>query len=306
MLSIIIPYYTGAGPLQQTLDSLDASLHKGVIIEVIVVDESNAGKLKLPQGLIVQNNAGKGLSAALNTGLARAGGEYIAYINPGDIVGPGYFAAKILYLEKYSDCDGCYGAYHLTEKKDRLTSYSDSTRYAREHLVNHFSGTFLPQSTLIWRKALLQRRKGHDETVEVEQDIELFVRSVFNGLRTIAIADDTKVQVNSVPGYFSVNTSITEQEKWRQVLKTRKKMFADLRKFSFEEDACFLAMSTYLFECWKVHRHTDKDLSIEFLEFAKKVCWPIPVRGSLSYQLLARMFGPEKATEMKYPSNKKG
>ncbi len=78
-------------------------------------------------------------------------------------------------------------------------------------------------------------------------------------------------------------------------------MFTDLKKYSFEEDECFLALSIYLFSCWKDLRHKHPDLAIDFIEFAKRVCWPVPVKGSLAYKTLSRILGPERATEIMFP-----
>lgn len=316
MLSVIIPTYNREGLLKFTLDSLTAHLHPGVTLEVIVIDDGstdNTANLigKYYPEVKLLKNTGKGTPAARNTGLAAATGKYICYLDSDDLIGEQFFAAKIAYLETHADTDACYGTYDYFQSdgpfskeqiqfKHKYPMYTDSTRYAREHLVNYLGGSYLPANSIVWRREFLLRRRGHDEHMMINQDVELFVRSIFNGLRIIGIDDKTSVFIRKHSLDTRVGDPGNASEKWRQILQLRKRIFADLKKYSFEEDDCFIALSTFLFNYWKMLRHTEPNIAIEYLEFAKKVYWPVPVKGNIGYRLLALLFGPVRATEIKY------
>jgi glycosyltransferase involved in cell wall biosynthesis len=313
MFSIIIPAIgndISLAVLQATVGSVIAQRH--ITDVIIVADDLNLEKAKqinsqYPVTKMV-SSCKPGFASACNAGLAAAGGELISYLQPGDLVDEHYFADKIEYLTTHSECDACYGQHRYTDKNHntkRYPLYTDSTRYAREHLVNFLSGTYLPQSSIVWRKAYLIRRAGHNEDYAVESDIELFVRSIFHGLRIIAVAGESTIAIASVPGYLGTAATLAGVENWRQVLRIRKKMFADLRKFSFEEDDCFLALGTFLFDRWMTLRHEHREVAIEFLEFAKKVCWPLPVKGGAIVRLAAMILGPDRAIELLQPAGKK-
>jgi len=313
MLSVIIPY-AEKGNLQQAVDSIPVQGNEYEIIVVATGPGSNATRSLNTdkRALKIIASAKAGTAAAMNTGLMAASGEYILYLDPYSIVGENYLPPMIAHLEKNNDCDACYGDHGLYDitapfNKDKLVAdkryplYSDGTRYAREHLANYFGGNYIPQGCIVWRKDFLLRRKGHNEELTSDYNTELFVRSIFNGLRITAIDDKALVYVNANDPENGCPASMLDTGHMRQVLKNRKKMFGDLKKYSFEEDELFLALSTYLFDCWKQLRHAEPELAIDFVEFAKRVCWPIPVSGGLSYRLLARLLGPVKATELLFP-----
>jgi hypothetical protein len=316
MLSIIIPSNSDTDLLKATLDSVTGDRQDGVEIEVLVVALNEGAQQSLTalggySQVKFAGNTGSGLSGAFNTGLEIAQGKYVNYLLPGDIADRNYYAAKIAYLDEHNDCEAVYG--RTVPGKNSKTGfsnfrslsayplYTDSSRHALEHLVHHFAGTYLSQSGVVWKTPFLYRRKGHATDLDVEQDVELMARSILNGLRIIAIDDKTAVNTMTAPGITYGADKLVEDDKWRQVLRTRKKLFGDLRTFSFEEDACFVALGTFQFECWKLLRARHPQLAIEFLEFGKKVCWPVSVSGSFVYRLCSMIMGPQKATELLYP-----
>lgn len=321
MVSIIIPTYNRRGLIKYTLDSLDAANHPGMKLEVIVVDDGSTDGVpdfirENYPSVVLLRNPKKGAASARNTGLAAAKGEYVMYLDSDDLVGRGFFATKVACLDNRPDIDACYGKYEFFEadgefSKDKIIfrhkypMYTDSTRYAREHLENYLGGNFLPPNAIIWRRDFLLRRKGHDETLAINQDVEIFVRSIFNGLRLIGMSDDTYVYVRHHSLDDRVGVVKNSDEKWRQILAIRKKFFNDLTKYSFEEDGVKLAMATYLFNHWKMLRHTKPDIAIEYLYFAQKVYWPVPVKGGLPFRILAALLGPVRAAEIKYSLTKR-
>lgn len=106
MLSIIVPTYNVKLYVEECVDSL--LNQKYVDCEIIIVDDGSTDgssevcdKLKLKDSrIIVVHQKNGGLSAARNTGLKHAKGEYIGFIDSDDIVSPSMFSDMINTLEK--------------------------------------------------------------------------------------------------------------------------------------------------------------------------------------------------------------
>ncbi len=106
LISVIVPVYNTAGFLPQCLDSIAENACRG--LEILLIDDGSTDGSSLLLGrfceacpaarVITQEN--RGLSAARNTGLDAARGEWILFIDSDDYVLPGFFG---LPLEKASE-----------------------------------------------------------------------------------------------------------------------------------------------------------------------------------------------------------
>ena len=97
-ISIIIPVYNVENYINECLTSIFSQTYKN--IEVIIIDDcGNDGSMnivhkhiqKLPQDkrpIIINHEKNKGLSATRNTGIRRATGEYIYFIDSDDYISP--------------------------------------------------------------------------------------------------------------------------------------------------------------------------------------------------------------------------
>ena len=314
-LSIIIPVYNRAGLIKHTLNSLDPAHHPGVTFEVIVVDDGSDDdtwtviERQYPHVRLFRNEK-KGAAAARNLGLAKANGKYIMYLDSDDLVGENYFLKKIALLEADPEYLACYGEYEVFRSDGAFSPGQvifshkypllDGYRNGREHLTNFLAGNFTPPHTIIWQRRFLVKIKGHDELLAINQDVELFIRAIFKGLRITAVHDDTRVYVRQHNVDSRVGDPKNNTVKWRQILELRKKIFAELRVYAYDEAECYEAMGGYLFSYWKLLRHTEPALATAYLNFAKEVYWPVSVKGGVGFRLMAALLGPVKAVELKY------
>lgn len=118
LISVIVPVYNVAPYLEYSLNSIQQQSYQQ--LEIILVDDgstddsSSICKKYLNQDLrfkyIYQENAG--LSAARNTGITAASGEYITFVDSDDWLDTS--AIEILYrnLKKY-DADIAAGNYNM-------------------------------------------------------------------------------------------------------------------------------------------------------------------------------------------------
>lgn len=315
MISIIIPTYNREAIIGYTLDSLNADNHPGVELEVIVIDDGSTDNVldlirrKYPDVLLA-NNKGKGAPTARNTGLAMARGEYVVYLDSDDLIGPGFLKKKIETLRDNNHIDACYGEYDFFESdgafdvkyiaKKHKYPLLESEQELEQHLVNNLKGNFIPPNAIVWKTAFLRKIGGHDTALLVNQDVELLVRALFNGLQLKGIKDGTKVYIRSHSLDSRVGSAGNSIPKLQVILALRKQMYADLVKYKLDTPACLKALSTYLFNFWKSTRHFDKAIAGEFLQLSKEVYWPVEIKGNIVYRTLSKLVGPVKAVELKY------
>jgi len=315
MLTVIIPTYNRRDLIKFTLDSLDKRNHHSVDFEVIVIDDGSTDKsidfirTNYPEVRVLVNN-GKGAPSARNTGLYEAKGKYIMYLDSDDLVGANYFGGKVELLESRPDMDACYGEYDCFESNEELTTENIIFKFkypqlfsennSKEHLINYLSGNFLPPNAIIWRKDFLIKCKGHDTSLSVNQDVDLFIRAIFNGLKMVAVNDNTKVYIRHHSLDNRVGNPGNSQKKWQQILDLRKKIFNDLKANGFNDTAYYAAISSYLFGYWKTLRHTNPDIATKYLKSAREIFWPVPIRGNIVYRSLAMILGPVNLIKAKY------
>ena len=93
-LSIIIPTYNAEPYIHELLSALTPQITEET--EVIIVDDGSSTPLGIKyKWAKVIRQANKGASAARNTGLVKAQGEYIAFIDADDLISHNYIS-KVL------------------------------------------------------------------------------------------------------------------------------------------------------------------------------------------------------------------
>lgn len=101
LVSIVLPTYDRAGRLEAAISSVQAQAYSHW--ELLVVDHAPHGATMpladrlapLDDRIRVVPGRRAGLSAAWNAGLAGAGGEFVAFLDPGSRWEPGYLAAMV-------------------------------------------------------------------------------------------------------------------------------------------------------------------------------------------------------------------
>jgi len=311
-LSVIIPTYNRANLIRFTLDSLKKEHHSNQQYEVIVVDDGSIDGTEAIvredfPGVLFLKNKGMGASAARNTGLAAATGKYITYLDSDDLAGENFYIEKIKFLDQNTGADACYGDYDYFESDGPFSNDSVifKNKYpviatvddARAHLINYLGGNFLPSNCIVWRRSFIMQINGHDDSLKINQDVDLFVRALLNGLNIAAVVDNTRVYVR----HHFVDSrvgSANSREKKVQILELRKSIYNNLKKYQFNDIAYYRALSTYLFNNWRQLRHAEPITAASFLNFAKEVYWPIEIKGN--FGMLAKIVGPVNAVNIKY------
>lgn len=105
MISVIVPIYNVAPYLKQCLDSLLHQSYRdwqGILVNDGSTDDSLAIAEQYVQAdnrFTLYSQPNSGLSAARNTGLKYATGEYVAFIDSDDYIAPDYLATLIAHAD---------------------------------------------------------------------------------------------------------------------------------------------------------------------------------------------------------------
>lgn len=187
LVSVIIPTYKGTVALARAIDSVLCQSYTE--IEIIVVDDNHpssedrketerimSGYAKDTRIIYVKHEKNKNGSAARNTGLQTARGEYIAFLDDDDYYLPNRIEVSVDYLRIHPEMDGvCVGVDVLDEKGN--TSFR--TRPGKELKVKDLLlnemiiGT---GSNIFLRRSMIDKVHGFDVKFLRRQDIEFMIR----------------------------------------------------------------------------------------------------------------------------------
>jgi len=207
--SVVIPSYDSADTLPRTIDSVLSQTADD--LEVIVVDDASSDDTEAvatgyddDRVRFTAHETNKGGSAARNTGIELAEGEYVAFLDADDEWYPRKLSRQIRALEKRPN--GYVGA-HCARSFDRSTAaqvgYSlarlvgarrpnppkeGSDEVIREVLLGHVSPG---ASTLLVELETLTEMGGFDTSFPRHQDWEFLIRMCKHG--NVAYVDEPLV-----------------------------------------------------------------------------------------------------------------
>lgn len=193
-VSVIIPAYNVAPYIGETLDSVFAQTFADY--EVIVINDGSPDTEELERALarfvdrvsyLKQEN--RGASAARNTGLRAAQGEFVAFLDADDLWLPNYLGEQIKFMTERG-CDlVCGDAEVFSDVSNEGQTYMESLMAdapPRDDVT--FLGLLSAEQSLITsgvvvRRELVLQVGLFDETLRNSQDFDLWLRLARNGTR---------------------------------------------------------------------------------------------------------------------------
>lgn len=190
LASVVIPTYSRPIYLERAIASVLNQTYKN--IEIIVVDDNNPGTdarketenvmkkyEEVTNVTYLRHAKNKNGSAARNTGLRIAKGEYITFLDDDDVIAESKLEKQIACLEQLDASWGCcYTAYELLKEnganqisRERRSGYL----YVEALMRTLFMGS---GSNLLLRKSVADEINGYDESFQRNQDIEFTVRAL--------------------------------------------------------------------------------------------------------------------------------
>jgi glycosyltransferase involved in cell wall biosynthesis len=189
-VSVIIPAYNVSDYIAEALDSVFRQTFRNY--EVIVVNDGSTDSERLEQVLhpyrdrisyIAQPN--KGPSAARNTAIRAATGEYLALLDPDDIWEPDYLAVQLDFLRQHPEFDlvSC-NALIFGDKpysgSEFMTVFPSNGTVSFESLVTRKCNLFVSVTA---KRNVIQEVGLFDEELRSSEDYDLWLRLAAAGRR---------------------------------------------------------------------------------------------------------------------------
>jgi GT2 family glycosyltransferase len=308
-VSVIIPVHNRARLIPFTLASLRAKHHPGVVVEVIVVDDGSTDSSdvitarEFPQALLIRLPRG-GAPHARNVGLEQARGRAVLFLDSDDLIEPGYFPPRLAALARHPTADGVYGPYDFFDGdgdfnadlvKPRYARYPVETHVEREaHLWRLLAGWYIPPPAVVWRASAVRRLRGYDESLRINQDVDLVFRALVAGQGIVGCAGPRGLyRDHSVSGRQGVFGG--DNVKAQDVLRLRRRFIAELEVAGLLSVRAREALGRYCFDKWFELRTSVPAIAEEFYRLSRDLSPALRVPGRWPLRFLSTTIGARSA-----------
>lgn len=160
LISVIVPIYNIELYLKQCLESLINQIYQN--IEIILVDDGSTDQsgviceeyAEIDKRIIVIHQKNQGLSGARNTGLRKASGDYIAFVDADDVVSIHYLSTLYWHLIRNNADISCCQYY--SQKRNVVFSKNEpklkGTILSSKRMLEDWHGTNKYIETVVWNK----------------------------------------------------------------------------------------------------------------------------------------------------------
>jgi glycosyltransferase involved in cell wall biosynthesis len=188
LASVIIPCYNAERWIDEAIQSALDQTHPSV--EVIVVDDGSSDASwkkiqKFGNRIIAETGPNRGGSAARNRGFVLARGDYIQFLDADDYLLPEKIARQVAFLEA-SGADVVYGDWrhqrHEPDGSVRLENVAVSGERG-DVLTALLANWWVAPCALLFRREIVQRCGGWDESLAVAQDTDFFISIAMAGAK---------------------------------------------------------------------------------------------------------------------------
>lgn len=190
-VSIIMPNYNGQQYIARTIESVLAQTFEN--FEFIIIDD---GSNDDSWGIIQKFNdkriraekmpSNEHICYALNYGLKKARGNYIARIDSDDLWEPDKLAKQVCFLEKNPEYGACFTWVTVIDENNRVLSRDESDRVDLFHVSNKtqaewvhhffFNGSCLCHPSVVIPRSVIEKVGDFDYALVQIQDFDMWVR----------------------------------------------------------------------------------------------------------------------------------
>jgi len=199
LVSVIMPVFNSESFLAEAIESVLVQTHSNFEL-IIVYDESTDKSLEIIKGYCSSDNRilyfrgdGEGLSAALNIGLQKSEGKFIARMDSDDICDPTRLENQVYLLEQ-ENIDICGGHSLLIDASDRINGMSVSPiGHQACTLCLIFDVPFFHSTVMVRSSFLLEHNLRYGQSCyQTSEDYDLWMRmhqvgAVFGNVNDIVL-----------------------------------------------------------------------------------------------------------------------
>lgn len=212
LVSVIMPAYNAAKYITASIDSVLAQTYTNW--ELVIVNDGSVDNteevvrpyLHDPRIVHLQQPNG-GISRARNNGVAKARGEYIAFLDSDDLALPRRLAEQVAFLDAYPTYGLVYSRFvsFYDDHPDVVFRYQRA-QYTGNVLKPLLYHSFICPSTVMIKKNVFQSVGGFNADFRDAEDWDLWRRLAYRGVLFGAISEPlvkTRLHADSLSGFHN-------------------------------------------------------------------------------------------------------
>ncbi len=178
-VTVIIPTYNREEFLREAIESVLAQTYED--FELIVVDDGSTDGTgealkRYEKRLFYLSQANQGASAARNSGLARAQGEFIAFLDSDDLWLPEKLAVQIAFMDQHPGAQICYTDEIWIRRGVRVNPKKRHAKYSGEIYPHCLPLCIISPSSALMRRGLFEQVGDFDPGLPVCEDYDFWLR----------------------------------------------------------------------------------------------------------------------------------
>lgn len=178
-VSIIIPTYNRAEMVREAVASVLAQTCRD--FEVVVVDDAStdgtaAALAEWREVQVIRHPYRRGVSAARNTGIQTARGEWLAFLDSDDLWLPAKLARQMAYLLARPGLFLCQTDETWVRRGARVNKPLSHRKVAGRIFLPSLARCVVSPSAVILHRRLIEAHGGFDETLPAAEDYDLWLR----------------------------------------------------------------------------------------------------------------------------------
>ena len=188
-VSVVIPCHNGSAYIEQCIKSVAEQTDYNSVSEILVVDDGSTddspqilNRLKLDLNkLKIITTESLGVSAARNTGIKLAQGDFIALLDGDDYWTKNKLQNQLKAFNNNSSVGLVYGDFWNFSKPDAIDAVLVAVKSFNHNLTNQSDEYFIKDgpivpSTTIFRKEVFKTVGFFNENLKVYEDTEMYLR----------------------------------------------------------------------------------------------------------------------------------
>ena len=180
LVSIVIPDFNHAPYIGEAIQSvLDQTypLHEIVVVDDGSTDDSREVVARFGNRVRYLWQENRGLSAARNTGIRAAQGEYVGLLDADDMYEPEFLSTLVPILEGRPDAAGVYCGYRFVNHQNTPLPQHETRLIPEGQLFQALvDGNFLVPEAVLVRRRCYESVGPFDETLSACEDLDMWLR----------------------------------------------------------------------------------------------------------------------------------